>query len=409
MSKTVIAIYDSLTSAQRAVAALRENAMFPETSINVISNDADDYYSRYIRLKESAPDDEEEVEVAKTGAEVGAALGAIGGLVVGLGGLFIPGIGPIIAAGPLVGTLLGTVGGAAAGGLVGALVESGIPEDDAHLYAEALRRGGSIVTVHCDSENEVESATDILGRFGPVDLEKRVEHWRSKGWSGYDPEAGPYTTEKIQTEREAYPENERPYYGSYSDTVLGPRDWFGTHEPSFKKHYEDNPATDGSYDDYKSAYRFGSRFGANERYARENWNAVKADLHKRWAKRPDATAWDKVENYIKYGWYKTKEEMWDASTPGDDFHQKQVPAYKQHFDSNPPSTGGSFEEYEPAFRFGESLGADRRLARENWNAVKAEAHRRWAKSNDASAWDKVENYVKYGWYKTKEEFWDATN
>ena len=88
------------------------------------------------------------------GAGIGAAVGGIGGLLAGLGLIAIPGIGPVVAAGWLAATAAGAAGGAlvgaAAGGLVGALTQAGVPENDAHVYAEGIRRGGTLVTAKVD-------------------------------------------------------------------------------------------------------------------------------------------------------------------------------------------------------------------------------------------------------------------
>jgi len=96
-----------------------------------------------------------------------------------------------VAAGVLAATLAGAGVGAAVGGLVGALVAAGIPREHADIYAEAVRRGGTLVTVHTDDvlSNRV---SDILNRHSPVDIEERAESWRQAGWRGFDERAEPY-------------------------------------------------------------------------------------------------------------------------------------------------------------------------------------------------------------------------
>jgi hypothetical protein len=130
---------------------------------------------------------------AAAGAGIGAVLGGLAGLLVGLGALAIPGIGPIIAAGPLATTLAGAGLGAATGGLVGALADAGIPEGEAGVYAEGVRRGGTLVTVRA-GEDMVSRATEIMNRYTPVDINQRTTEWRDSGWSGFDANAGPYST-----------------------------------------------------------------------------------------------------------------------------------------------------------------------------------------------------------------------
>jgi hypothetical protein len=137
------------------------------------------------------------------GAVAGAVVGGGAGLAASLAGLAIPGIGPIIAAGPIVATLAGAGTGAVAGGLIGGLVDLGVPETDAEYYAEAVRRGGALVTVRAD-ESRAEEAADIMRSRGAVDIERRVERWREQGWERFDAGAQPYTTDEIRRDRAQY-------------------------------------------------------------------------------------------------------------------------------------------------------------------------------------------------------------
>src|SRR4029079_9382938 len=120
-------------------------------------------------------------------------------------GLAIPGIGPIIAAGPIVSLLTGAGVGAVAGGLIGGLTDVGVSESDAEYYAEAVRRGGALVTVRAD-DARAERAADVMRAHGAVDIERRAEQWRERGWTGFDEQAQPYTRDQIERERDWYRE-----------------------------------------------------------------------------------------------------------------------------------------------------------------------------------------------------------
>jgi hypothetical protein len=91
---------------------------------------------------------------AGTGAGVGAAVGGVVGVLAGLGLLAIPGIGPVVAAGWLVSLAAGAAVGGTAGGIIGALTQSGVSEDEAHTYAEGVRRGGTLVTARVPEADE---------------------------------------------------------------------------------------------------------------------------------------------------------------------------------------------------------------------------------------------------------------
>ncbi len=119
---------------------------------------------------------------ATTGAVAGAGTGAVigGGLGVlaGAAGLFIPGLGPVLGMGPMLATILGGAGiGALAGGLSGALANAGVPEADAGLYTEGVRRGGTLVTVVAPDAAAADRAADVLDRAGAYDVNERATTW----------------------------------------------------------------------------------------------------------------------------------------------------------------------------------------------------------------------------------------
>jgi hypothetical protein len=109
-------------------------------------------------------------EGAAAGAGAGGAIGGTLGLLVGIGALAIPGLGPFIAAGPIVAALAGMGAGGAVGGFVGALVGMGIPEYEAKRYDGRVRQGGILVSVHCDNSEWVARAEDILKQTGAEDI-----------------------------------------------------------------------------------------------------------------------------------------------------------------------------------------------------------------------------------------------
>lgn len=199
MVKTIVGSFDSFDEAHQVASDLRA-AGFLDNDISIIANNAAGDYREDPRI--GAMDDGDASATAK-GAVTGAVVGGGAGLAASLAGLAIPGVGPIIAAGPIVATLAGAGTGAVAGGLIGGLVDLGVPENDAEYYAEAVRRGGALVTVRADQVRADEVA-DILRAHGAIDIEGRVERWREGGWDRFDPGAQPYTAEDIRREREIH-------------------------------------------------------------------------------------------------------------------------------------------------------------------------------------------------------------
>lgn len=128
---------------------------------------------------------------AGTGATLGTVLGGGAGLLAGLGMLAIPGVGPVVAAGWLIATLTGAGVGAAGGGLLGSLTGAGVHEDHAHVYAEGVRRGGTLVTVRAEDSQRA-MIEQVLARYSPVDPDARGAEYRSSGWSRFDEQAPAY-------------------------------------------------------------------------------------------------------------------------------------------------------------------------------------------------------------------------
>lgn len=114
-------------------------------------------------------------EGTATGVATGGVVGGTLGLMAGIGALAIPGVGPLIAAGPIVAALAGLGVGGAVGGLVGALVGMGIPEYEAKRYEGAVKGGGTLLSVHCDTSEQIDSAKTALKETGATDISSSGE------------------------------------------------------------------------------------------------------------------------------------------------------------------------------------------------------------------------------------------
>lgn len=194
-TKTIVGVFNSVPDAHSAVRELEAQGISRDEISVVANKNATGFETMDNRDKASDV-------VADAG--IGAAIGGVGGLLLSAAGaLTIPVIGPILAAGPIAAALTGAGIGAAAGGLIGALTESGIPEEEAKYYAEGVRRGDVLVTVKTD-EVMSERVCDILDRHDAIDVEDRVQNWKSRGWSGWNENAKPYTAEDLRNERGYY-------------------------------------------------------------------------------------------------------------------------------------------------------------------------------------------------------------
>jgi len=162
-NKSVFGIYSSRSGVENAVTALKDSG-FQHSDVSVLL--PENLGNREIATQKNtkAP------EGATTGAGSGAVIGGTLGWLVGIGALAIPGLGPFIAAGPIMAALAGAGVGGAVGGVTGALVGMGIPEFEAKRYEGRLQKGGILISVHCDTSEEVKRAKDILQRTGAEDI-----------------------------------------------------------------------------------------------------------------------------------------------------------------------------------------------------------------------------------------------
>ncbi|WP_313044702.1 hypothetical protein [Brevundimonas sp.] len=210
----VTRLFDHHTEALAAVSEL-EAAGFDHSTISIVSNNAEEWHDGH-RHKDHAGsalgdrngDGVNDVgEGAGKGAAAGGALGAGVGVLAGLGMLAIPGLGPVVAAGWLASTAVGAAVGAAAGGatggLLGALKEAGHGDEDAHVYAEGVRRGGTLVSVRASDADRARIETILDNRRG-LDAVTRGGVYRQTGWTEFDPQGEPYSPEQIRAERARY-------------------------------------------------------------------------------------------------------------------------------------------------------------------------------------------------------------
>jgi hypothetical protein len=163
MAKGVFGLVDNEIQAERIVEQLR-SAGFSNNDISVLFPDKSGTRDFAHEQHTKAP------EGAATGVATGGVLGGVAGWLAGIGTLAIPGLGPFIAAGPIMAALAGAGVGAAAGGLTGALIGMGIPEYEAKLYEGKIKEGNILIAVHSEDSDETKRAKDIFERAGAHDV-----------------------------------------------------------------------------------------------------------------------------------------------------------------------------------------------------------------------------------------------
>lgn len=449
--KTVVGLYDDLTNAHATVNDL-VSAGFDRSDISLIAGDPDNTYSSDLATNSSNLDTnttataEQATENAMAGAFAGGAIGGLAGMLVGLGALAIPGLGPVIAAGPIVAGLTGAGIGAAAGGLLGALIGWGIPEEHAAYYAEGIRRGSTLVALKVD-EGRVEDAVAIMDRHDPVNIERRSESWRSSGWTGYDANAGAYTSSQIASEREGYSTYDDHDYDYYA--------------PTFRSHYDTSLMDAGhDYNWYEPAYRYGYGMARNQRYRDyTTWDEIEAEAKGGWERTENATqgTWEDFKASVRHAWEEVKDafdgdddsDITERDTTTSDYaysggssargvgsttgtgsttgagsttwrgarvhdysgdtnggstgssYGTDDQRFRSHYDAHFTESHYGYNEYLPAYRYGSELGNYTPYRGRDWSEIEPEVRTRWEETNQGT-WEDVKDAIRYGWKEVKQ-------
>jgi hypothetical protein len=260
----VFGIFKTKADAENCVGALRDNG-FRVEDISVLL--PENLGSKDLKTEKATKTPEGVTTGATTGAVIGGALG----LLAGIGALAIPGLGPFIAAGPIVATLAGIGAGGTIGGLTGALIGMGMPEYEAKRYEGRVREGGILLSVHCDNSEWTRKAKDMLQRVGASDVS-------STGESGAD-----------------FAKSDRPMPRG----IEGDEDYAG----DFRLHYERTfVATGVPFEQYSPAYEYGYQMAGEPRYRGRNFNDVEGDLRRDYERAHPNSTWEKMKDAVRYGW-----------------------------------------------------------------------------------------------------------
>jgi hypothetical protein len=303
MTETMVALYDDLETAESVVKDLM-TAGFSGDNISMIASDPTGRYATRLQPGDTEPT---VIDEDVTGEE-GASFGMIVGALVGVGTMLIPGIGPVIAAGPvaalLIGAGVGATAGAVTGGVVASLVKFGVDEDSAGYYAEGVRRGSTLVIVHTDAEARSQ-ALEIMQRHHPVDVSSRAAAWRDSGWAGFDNNAGPYTTEHDLQDRYSRQSESVPAEQNTPESTL-----FSQYEDSFRTHYNTAYATAGHpYEYYMPAYQYGYFLARNQAYTDHDWDRLEMSARRAWEEQHPETVWDDVKDAVRNAWENVKDAV----------------------------------------------------------------------------------------------------
>lgn len=330
--KTIVGLYDDIYDARAAVEDLVSSG-YDRNNISLVAADEQGRYASDLE-RYGAKDTHGTGEAAAEGAVAGGAIGGLAGVLIGLGAVAIPGLGPVIAAGPIIAGLVGAGIGAVSGGLIGALVEWGLSEEEAGYYVEGVRRGGTLVAVKA-ADFEANDVVSIMNRHNPVDIDRRAEDWRSEGWTGYTadetatmPERHQYTAPRREfteyettvpkTEDELHTGNwdvQEPIRHTVVDiepVAIGAEydsDYTATYRNNFRTHYNTTYAnTAYDFDTYEPAYYYGYTIASDDRYRDLDWDDIRPEVRRRWEERNEGT-WEEFKDAVRYAWESAKRAL----------------------------------------------------------------------------------------------------
>lgn len=406
MAKTVVALYDSLSDAREAIRDLVDYGIARDDISLVAHASHEEIRNQFDESGRYLGDDTVEVdegnqagEGAATGAGIGAVVGGVGGLLVGLGLLTVPGVGPALAAGPLASTLVGAGVGGAAGGLLGALIGAGIPEEEADVLAEGVRRGGTLVMLTAQ-DNVAEEASAILDRHGAIDIDQRVTQWREGGWDRHEPEREPLTTAQVEEERErtVIPIVEE-------DVEIGKRQverggvrvrTFTSEEPVERNvnlhdetvhvHREpaNRPASDADFQDRSvEMHEY-----TEEPVVRKSARVVEEVVLDKDARDHTETVRDTVRHT----------EV-DVEGLDDDFSRYEQ-TFRGHFRDSDLSNRYQYDDIAPAYRYGWSLANNERFRGREWDEIEPQAREMWEERNQGT-WEEFRESVRNSWMEAR--------
>lgn len=299
------------------------------------------------------------------------------------------------------------------------------------IYSEAVRRGSCVLTVYADSEEQHDRAADIMNNYDPIDIDERAAHWKSQGWTGYDAAAPMYTQNEVEKERSLYGQgmNLREEEATRTRTTKGKQQRIPVVEEEMKigkrtvqrggvriyqhvtekpvhesvqlreehvnveRHAVDQPATEADM----AAFKEGTvemREMAEEPVVSKSARVVEEvtvgkDTSERTEEINDTVRRTDVEV-----------EQLGASSRNADFADTTAATedaeYRRHWQNVYGKSGGRYEDYDAAYRYGSTMAGSERYKNYRWEDVEPDMRSSWESSHPESTWDKVKDAVRYG-------------
>jgi len=315
------------------------------------------------------------------------------------------------------------------GGIIGGLVDLGIPEEQAHYYAEGIRRGGVLVTARTN-DADTDKAHDIMDRYNPVNIEERAAAWRQEGWKGYDIKAKPYTADQITQERARYiapatttntTTNKKNIAAGEEARIpvveekltVGKRQVQGTGGVRVRKFVTETPVEETV--NLRQERVSVERRPVDRAATPDMLNAMKDETINVSETREEAVVQKQarvveevvvrkdVENESKKVKDTVRRTDVEVDRSGTNMAMDEYRTnWRNHYQKNFANSGWKYEQYEPAYQYGYDLFNDKRYSNYDWARLEPEARKTWETRYPESAWDKAKLAVRYAWESVKD-------
>lgn len=272
-------------------------------------------------------------------------------------------------------------------------------QDDAGHYSEAVRRGGAVVAVTVADEARVPSAREALAATGAVDIEKRVAEWRQGGYEGYRSDAAPYTSDEIAKERsrvipvveEELAVGKRQVdlgavrvVSRVVETPVNESVTLREEHATIERRPVDRPASDADLSNFREQ-SIEVRETAEKAVVSKTARIVEEVVVGKTASERTEQVSDSVRKTV----VDVQESGKTAGVTDEDFRNDWKTRYA--------TTGGTYDDYAPAYRYGSTMGADTRYQGRSWDDIEPTARKDWQTKYPNSSWESFKTAVRHGW------------
>ncbi|HEY0844766.1 MAG TPA: DUF2382 domain-containing protein [Noviherbaspirillum sp.] len=328
-------------------------------------------------------------------------------------------------------------GGSSIGNFFRSLFGSDEDRSDRDIYSEAVRRGSCVLTVHADDDTQCDRAADIMNRFDPVDIDERTTYWRSQGWSGYDESSPRMSDSEIENERRMYAQartenagtnlrsdatgeetripvvEEQLNVGKRAVQRGGVRVFSRVREEpvhesvnlreehvKVERHPVDQPASEADM----AAFKEGSvelRETAEEPVVSKTARVVEEVV----VGKEVTQETQNIDDTVRRTDVDVEQLGASAGAPamsatGGDYADTVATSddadYRSHWQNAYGQSGGRYEDYDAAYRYGSTMAGSERFRNYRWEDAEPDMRREWETSHPESTWDKVKDAVRYG-------------